>query len=117
MSIQDDAELKAKRDNLVGRMFDCRIKVQAGHTQADVEECRDILEKHLEVVSAAADRDAAMRCVRTTVLSLNELNEKVGGALIETTEREDICAYIIRTGVLLGFNGENDDVSEEWRDW
>ena len=55
--------------------------------------------------------------MKATVLKLNKLNEKAGYELIETDQREDICKYIIRAGALLGFNGEDEDVTEEWRDW
>jgi hypothetical protein len=37
--------------------------------------------------------------------------------LIETDQREDICAFIIRAGALAGFNEADEDVTEEWREW
>jgi len=50
-------------------------------------------------------------------VKLNDLNKKAGYELIETDQREDICKFLIRAGELLGFNGPNEDITEEWRDW
>ncbi len=87
------------------------------YTEADVEECSKILEAHIDAISKVQDRDSALKCVKTTVSKLNELNEKAGEELIETDQREEICEYIIRAGFLLGINGEDEDVTEEWREW
>jgi hypothetical protein len=36
---------------------------------------------------------------------------------VETDRREDICSILIRAGAVLGFNAEDEDVTEEWREW
>ena len=54
---------------------------------------------------------------KATVLKLNDLNERAGEDLIETDQREDICEYITKADALLGFNTEDEDVTEEWREW
>jgi hypothetical protein len=51
------------------------------------------------------------------VTRLNDLNERCNNTLIETDQREDICAFIIRVGYLRGVNAEGEDVMEAWRDW
>ena len=117
MNLKTNAELKALRKSLIKGMLDYRADGSAGYTKADVEKCQCLLEEHLDVISVARDRDAAQACVKATVLKLNKLNAKAGYELIETDQREDICKYIITAGALLGFNGENEDVTEEWRDW
>jgi hypothetical protein len=117
MNIKANPELKSVKDALIKGMLDYRADRGASYTKAQVEKCRRLLEQHLEAISNARDRDAAKECVRATVLKLNELNGRAGYELIETDQREEICKYLIRAGALLGFNGENEDVTEEWREW
>jgi len=117
MSIKTDRELKKVRTTLIKGMLDYRADGDAGYSKADVEKCRHILEDHLEAISRARGRDAANECVKVTVQKLNKLNQKAGYELIETDQREDICKYIMRAGALLGFNREDEDITEEWRDW
>jgi hypothetical protein len=117
MNIKGNAELRTLRNALIKGMLDYRADGGASYTKAQVEKCRRLLEEHLDAVSSVRDRNAAKECVKATVLKLNQLNEKAGYELIETDQREDICKYIVRAGALLGFNGEDEDVTEEWRDW
>jgi hypothetical protein len=117
MDLKHNAELRLLRDKVIKEMFDYKAEAGAGYTEAHVEECRLLLEEHLDAISRAKDATIAKQCARSTVLKLNELNEKAEHELIETDQREQICEYIIRAGALLGFNGENEDVTEEWREW
>ena len=117
MNIKTDPELKKIRNTLIKGMLDYRADGGAGYSKADVEKCRRLLEDHLDSLSSARDRKAANECVKATVLKLNKLNEKAGYELIETDQREDICKYLMRAGALLGFNREDEDITEEWRDW
>jgi hypothetical protein len=117
MSIIDNEDLQSLRDSITGGMLDYMSDADVTFTKEDVDECRRILEEHLECLAKVQDRDSAMVCVKTTVLRLNALNEKAGGELIETDQREGICEYIIKAGALLDFNGEDEDVTEEWREW
>jgi hypothetical protein len=88
-----------------------------GYDPTDIAECAAILADHATSVSDAVDPRAALEHVRSTVTRLNSLNERCDGTLIETDQREDICAFITRVGYLRGFNAENEDVTEPWRDW
>lgn len=63
------------------------------------------------------NRTAFEASVKTTVIGLNRLNSKCGSRLIETSEREMICDYIIRTAILKGFIAEYEDITEKWREW
>lgn len=117
MNIKTDAELKALRNGLIKGMFDYRADGGAAYSKADVEKCRCLLEDYLDALSKVRDKDAAKVCVKATVLKLNKLNEKAEYDLIETDQREDICKYLIRAGALLGFNREDEDITEEWRAW
>jgi hypothetical protein len=94
--------------------------MQAGHasySEKDVEKCREILISHVEQLDTLNDRGQAQELVKATILTLNKLNQSAGEDLIETDQREDICAFIIKAGAIKGFNSENEDVTEEWREW
>lgn len=117
MSIIDNEDLQSLRDSVIEGMLDYMSDAEVSYTKEDVEQCRRILEEHLEALSKVDDRDSAMVCVKVTVLRLNALNEKAGGELFETDQREGICEYIIKAGAILDFNGEDEDVTEEWREW
>ncbi len=117
MSIRQNAKLISLRNSVTEGMLDYMNEGDVNYTKTEVEECRRILEEHIEALSCTLDRNSAMKCVKTTVLKLNELNESAGEELIETDQRENICEYIIKAGAFLGFNGEDDDVTEEWREW
>jgi hypothetical protein len=90
---------------------------EAFYREADVRECDKILTGHLRAVESAADRAEALRHVHDTILRLNELNNRCDGQLIETDQREYICAVIIHAGSLCGFNAADEDVTEPWREW
>ncbi|MBZ0235202.1 MAG: hypothetical protein K8M05_22935 [Deltaproteobacteria bacterium] len=90
---------------------------EAAYDEADVEECARILSEHATATRSVTDRKDALELVRGTVLRLNKLDERCDGTLIETDQRETICTFIIRTGHLRGFNAENEDVTEPWREW
>ena len=87
------------------------------YTKKDVKKCGMLLDEHLENISQANDRESAMKCVEETVLKLNKLNQNAGEELIETDQREDICEFLTKAGVILGFNEESEDVTENWREW
>ncbi|MBE5811861.1 MAG: hypothetical protein E7318_13155 [Clostridiales bacterium] len=91
----------------------------AAFSAFDVESCKMILRDYLDALSALAEPtdEAIMAQVRKTVLALNELNEETEYALIETSEREAICILIQDAAVECGLQAENEDVTEEWREW
>ena len=108
------ADLKTR---LLESMREFMREADVEYGEADIVECGTILDEHLSAVAAAADRDDALACVRTTVLRLNALNERCDDSMIETDERETICEFIIRAGAIRGFNEEDEDVTEDWREW
>ena len=76
----------------------------------------NLLDDYLRELLDANSREEGMKIVKKTVLALNELNENCGGELIETDQREDIAEIIIVAGNLKGFNGLDEDITEEWRE-
>jgi hypothetical protein len=113
----DDQRLAELLTRLVEGMREYMKDRDVGYTPSEIAECASILEDHATSVRDAPDQRVALEHVRATVMRLNSLNERCGGGLIETDQREDICAFVARVGYLRGFNQENEDVTEPWRDW
>lgn len=88
----------------------------AGYTQEHVDRCGDILDKFISSVKALLPKNKVMEAVKATVLALNTLNDEAGGALIETDQREEICALIIAGANQAGLETD-EDITEEWREW
>jgi hypothetical protein len=112
-----DELLQRIRTRLIDGMREYMEHAHGAYNASHIAECDAILVAHVAAVRGAGDRDVALARVRETVLLLNALNGRCGGSLIETDQREDICAFIPRGGYLCGFNGEDEDVTEEWREW
>lgn len=51
------------------------------------------------------------------MLELNKLNDDSDGALIETSEREQLCDIIIAAAQQAGLESDEDDITYEWREW
>lgn len=92
---------------------DCRYSAD------DVETCKSLIYEYLEALAAMTEPsdEAIMAEVKTLVLALNDLNEKVDYCLIETGEREDICEVIQSSAIDCGLKEYGDDITEEWREW
>lgn len=87
------------------------------YSQQDIDSCVSLLSDHVVDVFKANSKDQAMSLVKSTVLKLNNLNEKCEHSLIETNEREQIVEIIILAGYKRGFNTLDQDITEEWREW
>jgi len=117
VNLSANPELKAIKASLLDGMTSYMKSVRTSYGSGDINRCAQILDEHLGAIQAAKSREEAMSVVKTTVLKLNQLNKQSGSDLIETDQREQIAAFIIKAGALLGFNGEHEDVTEQWRDW
>jgi len=85
----------------------------------DVEECDQILSNFIaEVLNHEQNKDFSWLSskVETLVKTLNHLNEKHANQLIESDQREDLCALIT---LILEHCGHRDkgDITEAWRTW
>lgn len=116
MTTQDDV-LAILRARLLDGMREYMADGDVAYDESHVRECDGILADHAQTLKTAKDATHAKQIVRETVLKLNALNDRCEGELIETDQREDICAYIIRAGFLRDFNAQDEDVTEEWREW
>lgn len=117
LAMLHDELLQKIRARLIDGMREYMEHAHGAYNESHIAECDAILAAHVAAVGGAGDRDGGLARVRETVLLLNALNDRCGSSLIETDQREDICAFILRVGYLRGFNGEDEDVTEEWREW
>lgn len=95
-----------------------RKVANCGYTQEDIDHCASILDKYqASLASGSAFTKTEIRnAVKKAVLDLNALNNKCGGGLIETDQREYICQLLLASAQAAGI-GTKEDITEEWRDW
>lgn len=89
------------------------------YTKEDVAECDSIITNFISEVdnsSKKSDYSWVVSKVKTLVLLLNAFNEKHDYTIIETDQREDICALIALVIENAGHK-INHDITEEWREW
>nr|WP_322626023.1 hypothetical protein [uncultured Flavobacterium sp.] len=115
--IIETKSIEAQITSLKSSMTDYMISAHPNYTEDDIEECVQILNEYVTEMSGSKSKEDGMQIVKNTVLKLNELNEKCEGDLIETGEREAIATIIITVGHNKGYNSEDDDITEEWREW
>lgn len=89
-----------------------------GYSQADIDRCLVIVDVYLAKVASGlkVSQDEIRNAVKKAVLDLNDLNGQAGGALIETDQREDLCALLLTVAQRAGL-GTDEDITEEWREW
>jgi hypothetical protein len=117
MSLIEHSELQRALTRLTSGMLNYMDSDEPSYTEEDIDKCRDILTSHVKALELVKDRAEMLKLVKSTVVQLNGLNQDTGGDLIETDQREWICEFIIKAGSLKGFNSENEDITEEWREW
>ena len=101
------------------RLFMRECGEDAEYTDADIDACCQHLAAFLTALNALAapTDEAIMAQVEAVVLALNALNEATDYALIETSERENICMIIQDAAQACGLQADVDDVTEAWREW
>jgi hypothetical protein len=112
-----DETLQAGKASLLAGMRDFMADGEAAYQEEHIADCARILDAYASAVAQAPDAQTSRGAVERAVVALNALNERCDGQLIETDQRELICAFIIHAGALRGFNREDEDVTEEWREW
>ncbi|MFT4177438.1 MAG: hypothetical protein QM627_12395 [Luteolibacter sp.] len=91
----------------------------AGYSQKHIDKCAKILDAYLDDmdrIAGTAQDERILASAKKAVLSLNALNEKCDGGLIETDQREQICELFIQAAKHAGLVHEG-DFTEEWREW
>jgi len=117
MNLKENPEIKRISASLKEDMIDYLEDIEDEYTKSDVEKCMNIIDTYLTDISKCNSTENAMLIVKKAVIELNHLNEKCGYALIETDQREDIAEIIILAAQLKGFDNDNIDITEEWREW
>lgn len=117
MSFSEHPKIKEILPRLKGDMIDFIVPGDTGYSEKEVETCMQLISDYLQAMEASTSKEEGMKVVEKTVLALNELNEASDYELIETGQREDIAEIIIMAGSLKGYNEEDDDITEDWREW
>ena len=91
---------------------------EPGYTGADIGECGRILDACLDSIAAAAHgaEAAVTAAVRDATLALNDLNARCNNHLIETDQREHLCALLGQAAIARGV-GSGVDLTAAWRAW
>jgi hypothetical protein len=91
---------------------------EPGYTGADIGECGRILDACLASLARAAhgDDEAVTAAVREATVALNVLNARCNHHLIETDQREHLCALLGQAAIARGV-GSGEDLTEPWREW
>jgi hypothetical protein len=95
----------------------------AGYTEEHLKACEQILDNYLhaltptDLAGPGPARDAQiMAAVEKVVLELGALNLSCEESLVETEEREQLCAFIHAAASQAGLDSQ-DDITYEWREW
>lgn len=107
------------RKQLVENMLDYQAEANPDYGPEDVARCAAVLDRFLMATASASgpDRDAhLLAAVEAAVKSLNELSAECE-ELIETGEREHICALIDAALEDAGYDTKGRDVTQAWRRW
>ena len=94
------------------------------YTQENCEAAKHIFDTLLFDLAALGE-DARekfkIQKFQAAVESLNALNDEADGILIETDEREELCALFnliaVKAGIDPGNYGDGEGPASEWRDW
>jgi hypothetical protein len=113
----ENQSVETQIDALKQSMTDYLASAHPIYTEREIASCVNILSQFKVEMTNSGSKEAGMQIVKTAVLKLNELNEKSGGDLIETGEREAIASIIITAGNKKGYNSMDEDITEKWREW
>lgn len=106
-----------KLNALEASMISYMKEAEPSYVQDDVNKCVEILKEYLQKISESKSKVEGEEIVKSTVISMNRLNEKCDYGLIETGEREQIADIIISAAADKGYTTLEEDITEEWREW
>jgi hypothetical protein len=114
------SEIEDKKRYLLHWMYDfIEDDDEPAYQVEDVEECDEILSSFIHHALNSEQRSDLVWLsseIQDLVVTLNRLNQKHAGQLIESDQREDLCALI---ALVLKHCGHSDqgDITEPWREW
>ena len=103
--------------NLESGMIQYMAIEKVAYTASDVDKCMTFIKDYLIEMSNTKTKQEGIKVINKLVLNLNDLNTHCEHQLIETDQREQICAIITLSGYDKGFNSKNEDLTENLRDW
>lgn len=116
-----------KKTLLGGMLNYMNLSAEAHYDQAHLDQCEKYLDEfRLAVAKTAGNYPQTMAQVEKTVVALNQLNDDCEKSLIETDQREDICAFIEEAIIAAGTdldalaasqNCTRHEITDEWREW
>ncbi|KAF0813537.1 hypothetical protein IGB42_01888 [Andreprevotia sp. IGB-42] len=93
------------------------------YSEENVAAARDVLDELIEqLITLGPDAEEAEKVAlfQSAVEVLNDLDDSISG-LIETGEREDLCALFDNIAEAAGLDpdqyGDGDGIASEWREW
>lgn len=120
MDVKMTQEIQEKKKYLLHWMYDfIEDDEEPAYLKKDVEEFDEILSSFIKEVAQSphrSDLSWVYSMVEALVKYLNELNLKHAHQLIETHQREDICALIDLVVKHAGHQFQG-DITENWRQW
>ncbi|WP_053980025.1 hypothetical protein [Marinagarivorans algicola] len=113
-------EIAEKKKYLLHWMYDFILDdEEPAYRKKDVDECDQLLTDFIHCVDTDENKKDftwVASQVEALVKNLNELNEKLEYQLIETDQREDLCALVALVMQHAGHDYEG-DITEIWRKW
>lgn len=111
-------ELNEIKARLFEGIIDFKKTADVSYSYFDIFRLKRILGKYYRAMAKLKDKNLFKEPVKKAVLQINSLNEKTDYEMIETDQREDICAFIIGTALFFNFiSNPDDDITGEWREW
>ncbi len=88
-------------------------------TDEDIDQCKSLIDSYLEALAAMDEPtdEVIMAQVEKLILALNDLDEQTNHCMIETGEREAICALVQESAIAFGLQEYSYDITEDWREW
>ena len=117
MSFTEHPEIKEISQRLEKEMIEYIDRAGASYSKEDVATCMNLLSTYLKALDTCSSKEEVMKAVKKVVLELNALNEASEYEMIETDQREDIAEIINLSASLKGYNSQDEDLTEDWRDW
>lgn len=115
--LANDKEIIELQLTLQSNMTEYLSSGEAEYSVKHKDKCFKLVNSYLSKMDRSSTSEKTLKLVKKTVVGLNKLNLKCNHSLIETDERESLAEIINRAAFLKGFNPDDDDLTEEWREW
>ncbi len=104
------------RREVTGLLLEC-LQEDSRYTAADAKECGALMEQYVDALREGVGEPEILQAVEKTVLAINGLNQKTGGAMLETGVGEAIRCILQGAALEAGFPDTGADITEAWRGW